>query len=79
VSAETPSPAESPDAPDIRVTSGDPSATELAALTAVLSAAVDAAAGVRRRAAQQGSTAWQRSQRDVRRPLVVGAWSTFGR
>jgi hypothetical protein len=69
----------SSEAPDIRVTSGNPTAEELAALTAVLSAAIDAAAGVRRRAAQQGSTAWQRSQRDVRQPLTRGAWTTFGR
>ena len=70
---------EASDAPDIRVTAGNPSPEELAALTAVLSAAIDAAAGVRRRAAQQGPTAWQRSQKDVRRPLVRGAWNTFGR
>jgi len=67
-----------------RVISGDPTPTELAAVTAVVLALVEeaqdeeyalaAAASVR-----SGQSAWQRSQRAVRRPLRpgFGAWRGF--
>jgi hypothetical protein len=62
----------------IRVVGGDPTVEELAAVTAVVSAALDAVAGERRRKAQSSQSAWQRSQRPVRTPLRPGTWVTFG-
>jgi hypothetical protein len=64
---------------DIRVIGGNPDAEEIAAVTAVLTAALDELAGEQRRAQSHGPTAWQRSQRAVRGTLVRGAWTTFGR
>lgn len=66
-------------APDIRILGGNPDAEEVAAITAVLAAALDELAGEQRRAQSSGQTAWQRSQRAIRRPLVRGAWRTSGR
>jgi hypothetical protein len=63
---------------DIRVIGGDPTPEELAAVTAVLTTALDAVAGERRRQAQASQSAWQRSQRAIRGPLRGGTWSTFG-
>jgi len=68
-----------------RVISGDPTPTELAAVTAVVLALVEEAqdeeyaleaAAV---SARSGQSAWQRSQRAVRRPLRpgFGAWRGF--
>lgn len=57
----------------LRILSGDPDAEELAALTAVLSAAMAQLATQARRR-EQGASAWQRSQRQLRRPLE-GDWS----
>jgi hypothetical protein len=67
------------DQPGIRIIGGNPDAEEIAALTAVLTAALDELAGEQRRAQSSGPTAWQRSQRAVRTPLVRGAWRTSGR
>jgi hypothetical protein len=69
----------SPQPADIRIVAGNPDAEEVAAITAVLTAALDELAGEQRRAQSPGPTAWQRSQRAIRTPLVPGAWSTFGR
>jgi hypothetical protein len=63
---------------DIRVTGGRPTDDEIAALTAVLSVALDALAGDHRRRQRLAPTAWERSQRAVRTPLVPGTWKTFG-
>jgi hypothetical protein len=63
---------------DIRVIGGDPTPEELAAVTAVVTAALDVIAGERRRQAQASQSAWQRSQRPVRSPLRRGTWTTFG-
>jgi hypothetical protein len=63
---------------DIRVLRGQPDAEELAAVTAVLTAALDELAGEQRRRQHSGMSAWQRSQRVVRTPLARGAWGTFG-
>jgi hypothetical protein len=63
--------------PDIRILGGDPTAEEIAAVTAVLSAALDELAGEHRRAGDAGPTAWQISQRAVRRPLPLGGWRDF--
>jgi hypothetical protein len=63
---------------DIRITGGLPSDDEIAALTAVLSGALDELAGDHRRRQRLTPTAWERSQRAVRTPLAPGAWKTFG-
>jgi hypothetical protein len=62
---------------DIRIVGGSPTPLELAAVTAVVSAALDEIAGEHRRRAKNGATAWQRSQRGVRQPLPRGAWRAF--
>ena len=62
----------------IRITGGHPSDDEIAALTAVLTAALDELAGDDRRRQRLTSSAWDRSQRAVRTPLTPGAWQTFG-
>ena len=64
---------------DIRILGGDPDDSEIAAVTAVLSAALDELAGEQRRRQSAGTSAWQRSQRSVRSPLVRGAWRTGDR
>jgi hypothetical protein len=64
---------------DIRFLQGNPDAEEIAAITAVLSAALDELAGEARRRQSAAPSAWARSQRAVRHPLVRGAWSTSER
>jgi len=66
-------------APEIRILSGNPDEEEIAAVTAVLSAALDELGGEQRRRQNGGPSAWQRSQRGVRSPLVRGAWRSSGR
>ncbi|MEP6843711.1 MAG: acyl-CoA carboxylase subunit epsilon [Pseudolysinimonas sp.] len=63
---------------DIRITGGDPTDDEIAALTAVLSVALDELSGDSRRRQRLTPTAWERSQRAVRTPLTPGAWQGFG-
>jgi hypothetical protein len=63
---------------DIRVLHGQPDHLELAAVSAVLTAALDELAGEHRRRQAHTVSAWTRSQRDVRQPLVHGAWRSFG-
>lgn len=60
--------------PDIRILSGNPTPNEIAAVTAVLSAALDELAGQTLKSNQNGPSAWQRSQRAIRKPLPFGAW-----
>ena len=62
----------------IRITGGHPSDEEIAALTAVLTAALDELAGDHRRRQRLTPSAWERSQRGVRTPLTPGTWRTFG-
>jgi hypothetical protein len=64
---------------DVRIVSGNPDAEEIAAVTAVLSAALEELGGEQRRRQNGGPSAWQRSQRAVRSPLVRGAWRSSGR
>jgi len=64
-------------APDIRILGGAPDDEEIAAVTAVLTAALDELAGESRRRGDRGPTGWQESQRDIRRPLPFGAWRDF--
>jgi hypothetical protein len=63
---------------DIRIAGGSPSDEEIAAVTAVLSAALEELAGDHRRRQRLTPSAWERSQRSVRTPLTPGAWKTFG-
>jgi Acyl-CoA carboxylase epsilon subunit len=63
---------------DIRITGGRPSDEEVAAVTAVLSVALDELAGDHRSRLKLAPSAWERSQRDVRTPLAPGTWNTFG-
>jgi hypothetical protein len=63
---------------DIRVIGGSPSDEEIAAVTAVLSATLEELANDHGRRQRLTPTAWERSQRSVRTPLVPGAWKTFG-
>jgi len=66
-------------APAIRIVSGNPDAEEIAAVTAVLQASLDELGGEQRRRQSAGPSAWQRSQRPMRTPLVRGAWRSSGR
>jgi hypothetical protein len=61
-------------APEIRFLGGQPSTAEIAAVTAVLSGALDELAGESRRSRERGLSAWQVSQRPIRRQLPRGAW-----
>jgi len=63
---------------DIRIGGGNPSGEEIAAVTAVLSAALEELAGEHRRRQRLTPSAWERSQRAMRTPLTLGAWKTFG-
>ena len=63
---------------DIRIAGGNPSDEEIAAVTAVLSLALEELAGDHRRRQRLTPSAWERSQRGVRTPLSPGSWNTFG-
>ena len=66
-------------APDaIRVVGGNPSPEELAATSAVLRAALDELAGMRRRAVRT-PTRWERERRGLRTPIERGGWSRWAR
>lgn len=64
---------------DIRIVRGNPTAEELAALTAVVTGALDEIAGEQRRRVPRVRSAWEKSQRAVRTPVTRGAWSTSER
>lgn len=64
-------------APEIRINSGTATPEEIAAVTAVLTGALDELASASRRSTETGRSAWQVSQRDVRAPLPHGAWRNF--
>ncbi|PZQ89671.1 MAG: hypothetical protein DI534_07700 [Leifsonia xyli] len=70
------SPRETP--PAIRVVGGDPSAEELAAVTAVLQASLEELAGMHRRT-QRTPTVWERERRGLRAPLARGGWNRWAR
>ena len=67
-----------PAAHDIRITGGRPSDEEIAAVTAVVSAALEELASESGRRQRVTATAWERGQRSVRTPLTPGTWGTFG-
>jgi hypothetical protein len=80
VSTPSPDALDAPDAgPPIRITSGDPTPEEVAAVTAVMAAALAELAEEDRRRLVAAPTAWERSRRGVRRPLARGDWRRFGR
>jgi hypothetical protein len=66
-------------APGFRVMSGNPTPAELAAVTAVLSAALEEATALLVPAKEQGQSAWQLAQRPIRMPLArgIGTWRSF--
>lgn len=64
---------------DIRVVSPNATPEEIAAVTVVITQALDELAEELGAAAAPGVSAWQRSQRSLRRPLSPGpgAWRSF--
>lgn len=64
---------------EITIISGAPSAAELAALTAVVTALAEELSDDALLTVERGQSAWQRSQRAVRHPLLPGpgAWRSF--
>ncbi|HEY0258726.1 MAG TPA: acyl-CoA carboxylase subunit epsilon [Lacisediminihabitans sp.] len=66
-------------APDFSVVSGNPTPTELAAVTAVLTAMLDEAGHADDERAGTETDAWRRSQRGIRAPIRPGTdtWRSF--
>ena len=66
-------------APDIRIIGGSPTPEEVAAVTAVLHATLAAIAAEQALLDTDVTTAWQRSQRQLRAPQqnARGAWRSF--
>jgi hypothetical protein len=64
---------------DIRITGGNPSPEDIAATTAVLSAALEELGAEHGRLDDAGPSAWQRSQRPFRSPITTGTgvWRSF--
>ena len=65
---------------DAEILGGNPDATDLAAITAVLAGVLEELAAEQGRLEQASTqSAWQRSQRAVRAPLhpQAGAWRSF--
>ena len=63
----------------IRLTSGEPTPVEVAAVTAVVAAALEQLAGEEHVRAPSSPSAWERSRRSIRRPLTRGDWRSAGR
>jgi hypothetical protein len=63
----------------LRIVGGNPTPPEVAAVTAVLTGALDELANERERDAGVRQSAWQRSARAIRTPLTpgYGAWRSF--
>ena len=70
---------ETPDEGDITFVTRGVTPAEVAAVTAVLTAALAEKAADRAVGSRRGPSAWQRSQRPLRRPLTPGngAWRSF--
>jgi hypothetical protein len=64
---------------DIAVISGNPTDSDLAAVTAVLAGVLEELAAEQGKREHAVQSAWSRSQRAVREPLVpgAGAWRSF--
>ena len=67
------------DSIDIQITGGSPTPEEVAAVTAVLQASLAELAAEQELLDENGPSAWQRSQRQLRVPLHPGrgAWRSF--
>ena len=65
--------------PSIRIVSRGADATDIAAVTAVLTAALDELAAAQAVEGGVRVSAWQRSQQQLRAPLTpgAGAWRSF--
>jgi hypothetical protein len=63
----------------ITITGGNPTGTEVAAVTAVLAAALEELSGQSALQGEAPASAWQRAQRPLRAPLHPGAgqWRSF--
>ena len=66
-------------APRFAIVAGNPTATELAAVTAVLTGMLEELAEHNNRRADSRQSAWQRSQKPIRAAIScgVGAWRGF--
>ena len=62
--------------PHLVVVRGEPTAEEIAALTAVLTARAAASAAARTPAPQERASAWRDRARGLRAPLRPGTWRT---
>jgi hypothetical protein len=64
---------------DLRVLSGSPNASELAAIAAVLTGVLEELADERDRSQSAAASAWSRDQRPIRTPIHPGAgqWRGF--
>jgi len=64
---------------EIAILAGDPSGAELAAIAAVVTALAEELSDDALLEVRSGQSAWQRSQRALRQPLVPGAgsWRSF--
>lgn len=67
------------EAPRVRIASGSPTPVEVAAVTAVVAAALDALAAESRVRGVPLPSGWERSRRDLRRSLSHGDWRGSGR
>lgn len=67
-------PADGEGTPRIRITGGNPSTEEIAAITAVLTVALDELAASTREREDPAPNAWQRAAHAVRTPLSRGDW-----
>ena len=65
--------------PEFAVLGGNPTPSELAAVTAVLTAAIQEATSAGTRTEPVGRSAWQLAQRPIRVPIErgIGAWRSF--
>ena len=68
---------ETPVAPEIRIVGGSPDDSEVAAITAVLSAALDELARAHRLRDASSIDGWERGRRSMREPLVKGSWGSW--
>ena len=68
-----------PSSVPLRIIGGSPNASEIAAVTAVITAALAELAVEHERDSGVRQSAWQRSQRAIRQPLTpgYGAWRSF--
>ena len=66
-----------PAGPDFRVLRGNPTPAELAAVTAVLTAVIEAETAAEELAGKERRSAWELSQRTLRGGLGQAGWRSF--